>query len=154
MDTKFKISRIIKLSLILSLCLFIYFLFVRNLGYADRVELRMFNFLFLLGFGYYFQRELWCKGANYLQSGILNTIMLSLGVFFFATLMLIYGNLIDPTFGETIINSQNLPVDINYSIAVFIVLVEGVSSSMIASFILLQWYKNKLVKTKAEEKVL
>lgn len=154
METKVKVSQIIKLSLLLSICLFIYFLFVKNTGYAEKVELRMLNFLFIVGFGYYFQKELWCKGANYLQSGILNTVMLSLGVFFFATFMLIYGNLIDPAFGESIINSQNLPVDINYSIAVFIVLVEGVSSSMIASFILLQWYKNKLMKSKTEEKVL
>ena len=154
METKVKASQIVKLSLLLSICLFVYFLFVKNAGYAEKVELRMLNFLFIVGFGYYFQKELWCKGANYLQSGILNTVMLSLGVFFFATFMLIYGNLIDPAFGEGIINSQNLPVDINYSIAVFIVLLEGVSSSMIASFILLQWYKNKLMKSKTEENVL
>lgn len=145
MEAKVKISQIVKLSLVLSICLFVYFIIVKNIGYADRVELRMFNFLFLLGFGYYLQRELWCKGANYLQSGILNTIMLSLGVFFFASYMLIYGNLIDPSFGESIVNNQSLPVDINYSISVFIVMMEGMSSSVIASFILLQWYKNKLM---------
>ena len=79
-------------------------------------------------------------------------MMLGIGVFLFCSYVLFYGSVINTAFPGEIEVPGDLSDQLNFKILVFIMMMEGVGSSLIVAFSTLQWYKNRKSNLVSEPK--
>ncbi len=137
--------------LILFACLVGFFLLMRLLNLANIFELRVLNFIFvfivLRSAIHTFARK---AQASYYEDFIdffwIGMRTASVGIISFAAFMAIYLDLIDPAFMEILEREENAGGIISPVIAAFAILLEGMASAMICSFIIIQWRKSRTVE--------
>jgi len=135
----------IRYGLFLAGGLIAYFLLMQLLGLADILELRFLN-LFILIAAVVGALKYYKKHSNHLMTyfkGIGVGVFTSMvGAVIFALFMGVYLGVIAPGFYETIRSeaptyaSQITPVTVS-----FVILLEGVISGFMTTFIAMQWYK-------------
>lgn len=114
------------------------------LGFEENSKLRFLNLLFLLvGVHRAVKINIFKnKETNYftnfgigLKTGIIAVILSVLGV-------IIYAQVINPNFMEVLRNSSLIRGNLSIYEIIFTLMLEGVASSVIGSFIIMQFYKN------------
>lgn len=127
--------------------LIVYFLLMKIFGLEKNFYLRILNFFIIGGGIFLLYRNSFVKESNerlgYVQSLMSGALLTIISVVIFTIFLGLYIFFFDPHFRETL-NSTSLwaTADMPLSLIVFGILVEGVSSGFIISFILMQYFKS------------
>ena len=146
MDGNVKIEMIsLKTGVLTGLALILFFIAVRIIGLVHILELRALNFAILLpGILVVIQKVKAFSNSpmSYLEglaAGIFTSIT---AVTTLAAFMLIYLTTLEPSFMETIKEKAMFGQHLNPYIASFTIIIEGVGSGLITTFIVMQYKKN------------
>jgi hypothetical protein len=133
--------------------LIVFFLIMKFAGLAHEVELRLFN-LVILAVGVYFALKKF-KGThedslNYFRGLITGVATASIGSLIFALFLFLYMK-IDSSMMQAVIDNDPMGRYLNPYIAAFIVVLEGVFSGLLVTFVLLNWVNTDDVNDPAGE---
>ena len=127
--------------------LIVYFILMKIFGLEKNLYLRVFNF-FIVGAGIFFLYRNSLKKENdeqlgYVQSLMAGGLLTLISVVVFVVFLALYIYFLDPQFLETLDSTSlwatsGMPV----SLIVFGILIEGLSSGFMISFILMQYFKS------------
>lgn len=144
-----KASRIVTNGLIIFICIGIFFLIMDQLGLSKNIYLRLVNFVFVI---YGVNRTLQANFRDNINGYFTNLVSafltaflsLALGVFSF----MLYadykgGEAYLQNFADTYIFGGSNPSPYQFGIGLFI---EGLASSVVVSFALMQYWKDKVEK--------
>jgi drug/metabolite transporter (DMT)-like permease len=144
---------ILKNALIITFLIGIFFLLSKAVGLADNPALRIFNIFFVF-IGVYFairenmhtyqDRKYITNFGVGLQTSILSVILSIVGV-------LVYSKIINPAFFEVIQNSVLIGKNLNLFEIIFTFAIEGMAISVIASFMMMQYFKKDILKEVKEK---
>lgn len=133
--------------------LIVFFLIMKLTGLAHDVELRLLN-LFILALGVYFALKKFKQThedhINYFRGLVTGVATAAIGSFIFALFLFIYMKA-DQGLMDTIIKEDPMGRYLNAYIAAFIVLLEGVFSGLLVTFVLLNWVNTDDVNDPAGE---
>lgn len=119
----------------------LYFIIMFALGQGSHVELRLFN-LPILGAGVYFGlkkfKETHGQHMNYFRALATGVAISSIGTFLFAIFFFTFLK-INPDFMQWIIENEPMGRYLNPYMLSFIILLEGVFSGLLVTFVLLNW---------------
>lgn len=121
-----------------------YFLVMKILGLEDVAELRFLNFAFVL---YGINRAIKTNIIGNHRSVYFSNFLLGIGTSIVAVALtivslIIYVDFIDPSFMNVLEKSSFWGQKLSLPLVVFALAIEGIASSVICSFILMQYYKN------------
>ena len=143
MNTSAKIS--IKYGLITALALIVYFLILKLLGWHRNPSLRLFNGI-IMAFGIYYiikQYKLITGNTftyiNGFKTGLLTGF---LATFIFAVFMAVYFFHLDVEFMNSLLKEWFYEYNHGGGILIFIILIEGLSSTTILTLTFMQIFKN------------
>lgn len=129
------------------LSIIIYFFIMKLFGLEKMVELRIFNFAFVLwGVNSAIKQNLFVN----LENSYLSNLSIGFATSFFAVLtvtfsLIVYTLVIDPSIIGIMTNSILWGNNLTLGHVVFALLIEGMASSVICSFLIMQyWKKHKL----------
>jgi len=126
-----------------------YFFLMKIFGLERNFYLRIFNF-FIMGAGIFFlYRNSLVKDNNehsgYLQSLMSGALLTIISVAVFIVFLGLYIRFLDPQFLEVLGSSGLWPVSgVSISQVVIGILIEGISSGFMLSFILMQYFKSAI----------
>lgn len=138
-------SKIIRIqTLKIFLCIVVYFFLMKLLGLDNVVELRLLNFVFVLwGVNGAIQKNVQLnKEHGYLQNMSIGLSTSSLAVILSTLSLAIYLQFIAPDFIKVFENSFVWGSSLTAPMVVFAVFFEGIASSVICSFIIMQYWKD------------
>jgi Protein of unknown function (DUF4199) len=119
----------------------LYFVIMFALGQGSHVELRLFN-LPILGAGVYFGlkkfKETHDKHLNYFKALAVGVAIASIGTFLFSAFFFVFTKL-NPGFMQWIVDNEPMGRYLNAYMLSFIILLEGVFSGFLVTFVLLNW---------------
>ena len=119
----------------------LYFIIMFALGQGSHVELRLFN-LPILGAGVYYGlkkfKETHGKHINYFRALATGVAISAIGTFVFAVFFFGFTKL-NPDFMTWIIENEPMGRYLNPYMLSFIILLEGVFSGLLVTFVLLNW---------------
>jgi hypothetical protein len=119
----------------------VYFVLMFLLNMGSHVELRLFN-LPILGAGVYFGlkkfKETHGKHINYFRALASGVAISSIGTFLFAAFMFVFLKT-NPDFMTWIMENEPMGRHLNPYMLSFIILLEGVFSGLLVTFVLLNW---------------
>ncbi len=143
MNTSAKIS--IKYGLITAILLIVYFLVLKLIGWHNNPWLRLFNG-FIMAFGIYtvIKQYKLVSGNTFTYINGFKTGVVTgfLATFVFALFMSIYMFHLDVEFKDTLLREWFKDYDQGGGILIFIILIEGLSSTAILSLTFMQIFKN------------
>lgn len=121
-----------------------YFLVMKILGLDHVAELRFLNFAFVL---YGINRAIKTNIIRNHESVYFSNFLLGIGTSIVAVALtivslIIYVDFIDPSFMNVLEKSSFWGQKLSLPLVVFALAIEGIASSVICSFILMQYYKN------------
>ncbi|RKF04637.1 hypothetical protein C8N26_1310 [Tenacibaculum lutimaris] len=121
-----------------------YFLVMKIFGLEDVAELRFLNFAFVL---YGINRAIKTNIIKNHESVYFSNFLLGIGTSIVAVALtivslIIYVDFIDPSFMNVLEKSSFWGQKLSLPLVVFALAIEGIASSVICSFILMQYYKN------------
>lgn len=121
-----------------------YFLVMKILGLEHVAELRFLNFAFVL---YGINRAIKTNIIRNHESVHFSNFLLGIGTSIVAVALtivslIIYVDFIDPSFMNVLEKSSFWGQKLSLPLVVFALAIEGIASSVICSFILMQYYKN------------
>ena len=135
----------LKVGLLTSLVLILYFLFMKSVNLIQVVELRALNFFILLGGVYvtfHLHRKQKHRNIEYFKGLVLGIFTVLYAVIPFSIFVFLYLWKIDPYLISTLQSHTILiGVKITPEIAAESILIEGIVSGVIISFILMQYYR-------------
>lgn len=134
----------IKYGVLMALALVGYFLLMKAINLEQNLELRVFNLIILSSFVLIaIDKYKKMKGVHltYLKGVGLGLLTSVVGVFIFASLVLLYVTLIDPVFMEIIKQNEPFGDYLTPLLVSIAILIEGMASGFIASFAIMQYYK-------------
>lgn len=144
----------IRYGILMTLALVGYFLLMKAINLEQNLELRVFNLIILTSFVLMaIDRYKKMKGVHltYLKGVGLGLLTSVIGVFIFASLVLLYVTIIDPAFMEVIQQNEPFGSYLNPLLVSIAILIEGTASGFIASFAIMQYYKvSHMVSTSGE----
>jgi hypothetical protein len=118
-----------------------FFLLMKVLGLGHHVELRLLN-LFILTAGVFFGlkkfKETHEDHLNYFRALVTGVAMSSIGSVIFALFLFIWMKL-DNDMMQAIIENEQMGRYLNAYIASFVVVLEGVFSGLLVTFVLINW---------------
>src|ERR1035437_2694438 len=154
-STKKSIQQLgIKTGLVISLLLIAYFLMMKELHLVQIIEFRFLNFIIFLGGIIYAYRKYKepNKNIEYMSGMGLGLVTTASSVIPFVLFIYVYFSFINPTLlMELKSNSVMMGQYISASSAAGTVLIEGMCSGLILSFVMMQYYKSGF--NKQENKV-
>lgn len=147
---------IFKNALLIYLGVVIYFLVMKALGFDNVSELRFLNFIFVLwGINNALKSNINLNHDNsYINNFSVGFATSVIGVSLIILGLMIYISFIDSSFITVLENSAFWGKDLNLSMVVFALAIEGIASSIVCSFILMQYYKNYKVSENVTEKIV
>jgi hypothetical protein len=110
-------------------------------GYGNRVELRLFNLLIEAAGIYYALRKFTQthgKHINYFRALVTGVSTAAIGSFLFALFLFAYMK-VDADFMESILRDEPMGRYLNAYISSFIVMLEGVFSGLLVTFVLINY---------------
>lgn len=120
----------------------VYFLIMKFAGLLYILELRMLNLIILVA-GIYFALKKFKAThedhINYFRALATGVATGAIGSFGFAVFFWVYSSFIDPPFMQFLIDNEPMGRFLNPYITSFIVLLEGVFSGLLVTFVLLNW---------------
>ncbi|TYP96068.1 hypothetical protein C7447_1095 [Tenacibaculum adriaticum] len=122
----------------------VFFILMKLLGLDNVSELRFLNFIFVLwGVNNAIKTNMESNKENlYINNFSVGIATSVLGVAFTIIGLMIYVGFIQPDFITVLENSSFWGQGLNLTKMVFALAIEGIASSVICSFILMQFYKN------------
>jgi ABC-type Fe3+-siderophore transport system permease subunit len=118
-----------------------YFILMVTIGQGHHVELRLLN-LFILAAGIFFGlkkfKETHEDHLNYFRALITGVAIGAVGSAIFGFLMFVYLK-IDTGFMEVMMKEEQMGLHLNPYMASFIVVLEGVFSGLLVTFVLINW---------------
>ncbi|MDF9795267.1 hypothetical protein OKW21_000530 [Catalinimonas alkaloidigena] len=144
-NSKNTIERLgVKYGVLMTLALVGYFLLMKAVNLEQNLELRVFNLIILSSFvlmaidKYKKKKGLHLTYLKGVGLGLLTSVV---GVFVFATLVLLYVTILDPAFMEIIKQNEPFGSYLNPLLVSIAILIEGTASGFIATFAIMQYYK-------------
>ncbi|CAA0180712.1 conserved membrane hypothetical protein [Tenacibaculum maritimum] len=135
---------IIKNALKIFLGLVLYFFSMKFFGLENATELRFFNFLFVLwGINSAIKQNIHFNNEDIYINNLFigaSTAILAVGLSILG--LTIYISLISPSFIEILEGSFLWSNNLSLPLLIFALSIEGIASSVVCSFILMQYYKN------------
>ncbi|MDB0599943.1 hypothetical protein [Tenacibaculum maritimum] len=135
---------IIKNALKIFLGLVLYFFSMKFFGLENVTELRFFNFLFVLwGINSAIKQNIHFNNEDLYINNLFigaSTAILAVGLSILG--LIIYISLISPSFIEILEGSFLWSNNLSLPLLIFALSIEGIASSVVCSFILMQYYKN------------
>ena len=131
----------------------VYFLLMKILGLDGVSELRFLNFIFVLwGVNNAIKTNMNLnKETLYISNLSVGTATATLGVAFTIIGLMIYVGFINPEFMTVLENSSFWGKELSLVKVIFALAIEGIASSLICAFILMQYYKNYEVSKMAAQ---
>ena len=122
----------------------IFFIIMKLLGLDNVSELRFLNFIFVLwGVNNAIKTNIdFNNDSLYINNFSLGIATSVIGVAFTIIGLMIYVGFIQPSFMSVLENSSFWGKELSLTMVVFALAIEGIASSVICSFILMQFYKN------------
>ncbi len=118
-----------------------YFLFMKLIGLGHIVELRLFN-LFIQTIGIYFAlkkfKDTHGSHINYFRALVTGVATAAIGSVFFGLFLFVYMKM-DNGFMVSIVSTEAMGRYLNPYISAFIVLLEGVFSGLLVTFVLINY---------------
>lgn len=135
---------ILKNAFIIYLGIVIYFLITKLFGLDEVSELRFFNFVFVLwGINNAIKTNIEVnKETLYINNFTIGIATSILSVAFTIISLMIYVGFIEPNFMTVLENSSFWGKKLTLIMVIFAFAIEGIASSVICSFVLMQYYKN------------
>jgi|AP95_1055475.scaffolds.fasta_scaffold52508_1 hypothetical protein len=139
---------IIKNALKIAVGIVIYFFAMKLLGLENVVELRFLNFLFVIwGINSSIKSNIHeNQNTAYVQNLFLGVSTAALAVLMTIGCLIIYVTFLSPQFIKVLEESFLWGNNLSLGLVVFALLIEGIASSVICSFILMQYWKNHKIK--------
>ncbi|CAA0221163.1 hypothetical protein [Tenacibaculum maritimum] len=135
---------IIKNALKIFLGLVLYFFSMKFFGLENVTELRFFNFLFVLwGINSAIKQNIHFNNEDLYINNLFigaSTAILAVGLSILG--LIVYISLISPSFIEILEGSFLWSNNLSLPLLIFALSIEGIASSVVCSFILMQYYKN------------
>lgn len=135
---------VIRNAIFISAGIILYFFIMKISGLEGNSELRFLNFVFVFwGINNAIKSNIIHNGETLYVRNLavgIGTSALAVGITVVG--LIIYVSFIDPEFLEVIKESFIWTGNITLPLFVFALLIEGIASSVISSFILMQYYKN------------
>ncbi len=139
---------IIKNALKIVLGIILYFFAMKLLGLESISELRFLNFIFVVwGINNAIKWNIIKNKDTFYISNLfigVSTSILAVGMLIIS--LITYVSLIDPSFINVLGNSSLWGSNLSLPLIVFAIAIEGIASSVICSFILMQYWKNYKVE--------
>jgi hypothetical protein len=141
-------------AILIALMIAAFFFLTKLIGMEDNPYLRFFNLLFLvIGIHRAIKTNLFKKGeTKYLQNfgiglmtGVVAVVLSVIGV-------IVYAKWINPEFMETLSNSFLIGKNLNIYEIIFTLMLEGLASTVVGSFMVMQFYKNHTKEDVVEKK--
>lgn len=133
--------------------LIIFFVFMRLIGYGNHIELRLLN-LFILVAGIYYAikkfKQTHEDSLNYFRALVTGVATGAVASAIFAAFMFIY-LMLDPSLMQSIVENETMGRYLNPYMISFIVLLEGVFSGLLVTFILINYVTTDDVNDPAGE---
>jgi uncharacterized protein DUF4199 len=134
-----------KVGLTTSLALIAYFLFMKLIDLIEVVELRGLNLLILaagVSYAYYYERKQTHSNIEYFRGLLLGIFTALYAIIPFSLFVLFYFWKIDPDLIHHLVShTLFMGITITPEIAAETVLIEGITSGVLLSFILMQYYR-------------
>ena len=126
------------------ICIVVYFFAMKIVGADDIVQLRLLNFVFVFwGVNGAIKKNLHENSDNdYLTNLFVGFTTSILTVLFTVISLVVYITFLDSNFIHVIESSTFWGSELRLTMIVFAFLVEGVASSIICTFVLMQYWKN------------
>ena len=140
--------------LLTGIALIVYFLLMKLLGLEENFSLRLFNFVIVVGGIYYALRSAIVKSktsSTYFQGLITGFRTTLVAVALFTIFMAVYVKVIDPSFVKVLEESGIWDADLSLAQAAFAVVIEGVTSGVVISFVWMQRFKKDLPQLEEEQ---
>lgn len=137
-------NRPIKYGLLTALALIVYFLLMKLAGLESNFALRFLNFLIIIGGCYLLLRKMYSGGNaedSYFSGLIAGVVLTVTAVITFTAFLAVYVLAIDPAFMDVLEDSQIWGSHLELEQAAFAIIIEGIASGVIISFILMQYFK-------------
>jgi len=130
-----------------------FFIFMRLIGYGNHIELRLLN-LFILVAGIYFALKKFKAthedNLNYFRALVTGVATGAIASAIFAAFLFVF-LLVDPSLMQSIVENETMGRYLNPYMISFIVLLEGVFSGLLVTFILINYVTTDDVNTPAGE---
>lgn len=125
-------------------CIVIFFLLMKLLGLDNVSELRFFNFVFVLwGVNRAIKMNINLNRESlYLSNWSVGIGASIVGIGLTILGLIVYVLFMQPSFMTVLENSNFWGRNLNLGMVVFALAIEGIASSVICSFVLMQFYKN------------
>jgi hypothetical protein len=145
---------IIKNAFIITLLIGAFFMLSKLVGLADNPALRIFNIAFVFVGVYlaikenmyqYDDKKYITNFGVGLRTSILSVILSIIGV-------IVYSKIINPDFFEIISNSVLIGKNLNLFELIFTFAIEGLAISVIASFMMMQYFKKDVLKEMKQQR--
>lgn len=135
---------IVKNGLLIYACIVVFFLLMKVLGLDDVSELRFLNFLFVFwGVNRAIKQNIELNDQDsYFNNFYVGFGSSIIGIALTILGLIIYVGFIDPSFITVLENSSLWGKELSLGMVVFALAIEGTASSVMCSFILMQYYKN------------
>jgi len=139
---------IIKNALKIVLGIIVYFFAMKIIGLENVSELRFLNFLFVVwGINNAIKNNIIKNKDTFYISNLfigVATSIIAVGIIIIA--LITYVSILDPTFITVLEKSFLWGANLSLPLIVFAIAIEGIASSVICSFILMQYWKNYKIK--------
>jgi hypothetical protein len=133
--------------------LIVFFVAMRLIGFGNHVELRLLN-LFILGAGVFYAlrkfRQTHEDNLNYFRALVTGVATGAIGSSIFAVFMFAF-LMLDPSLMQSIIENEKMGRFLNPYMISFIVLLEGVFSGLLVTFVLINYVNTDDVNQPAGE---
>ncbi|PZR35531.1 MAG: DUF4199 domain-containing protein [Azospira oryzae] len=130
-----------------------FFVFMRLIGYGNHIELRLLN-LFILVAGIYYAikkfKQTHEDHLNYFRALVTGVATGAVASAIFAAFMFVY-LMLDPSLMQSIVENETMGRFLNPYMIAFIVLLEGVFSGLLVTFILINYVTTDDVNDPAGE---
>ena len=135
---------ILKNGLLIYSCIVVFFLLMKILGLDNVSELRFLNFLFVFwGVNRAIKQNInFNDQDSYFNNFYIGFGSSVIGIALTIIGLIIYVGFIDPSFITVLENSSLWGKKLSLEMVVFALTIEGIASSVMCSFILMQYYKN------------
>ncbi|MDX5429030.1 MAG: hypothetical protein LPK46_11215 [Bacteroidota bacterium] len=137
----------LRFALFIYLGIVVFFLIMKVLGLESFTELRVFNFVIVL-YGLYFlvRKNMDIHGTDYFENLFLAFRTSALSILFTIISLILYLSWIDPAFMRVLEDSLLWGRDLSVIQVAMAIGVEGLASSFILAFMVMQYMKNYIAR--------
>jgi hypothetical protein len=126
------------------LAMILYFMLMKFTGLIDTTELRYLNLFIIMGGLYSYLKKTANKNVDYLSAFSSGIFVSLIAVITFVLFFMIYIDIIDPAFYDYIKENEPFGNSLDKTALGFMLIVEGMCSGFILTFVLMQHFKSHL----------